>query len=396
MKIVFTHTDFRIYWPARLETLHKYLTDKNIELQVIEIAGQGSPYGFALDNPHKPAYWHCLFPERPMEEIPATIANNAVQKKLDEMQPDIVFSGAIAFPSGAASVHWTQKNNKKLVIFDDARLQDVPRKPYVDYIKKSIYSGVDGIFCPAPAWNSTFRYFGFTEHQLFYGINSVDNNFWSGAGKGLYRSDTDKNFVAVGRQIAKKNFDTLLLAYAEYCLTNSNPLPLLMVGEGKERDKLKDFAVENKLELVKFLPFQSQDELRNIFYNDAAWLILPSKRETWGLVVNEAMASGLPVLVSNQVGCASTLVKEGVNGFTFSPDNVEELAELLTKAGSMNKTKLADMGRKSKDIISEWGLERFCEGVHGAIKCVTGNKKRRLSIFGRIMIRFWKGRYRPV
>ena len=70
MKIVFTHTDFRIYWPARLNALNTFLQNKGIDLEVIEIAGAGSPYNFAGTSNNNPSFWHCLFPDKRMEEIP--------------------------------------------------------------------------------------------------------------------------------------------------------------------------------------------------------------------------------------------------------------------------------------------------------------------------------------
>ena len=64
-------------------------------------------------------------------------------------------------------------------MFDDARLKDVPRSWLVDYIRKKVYSCVDAVLCPAPEWISTYNHFGFTAEQLFYGVDVVDNSFWS-------------------------------------------------------------------------------------------------------------------------------------------------------------------------------------------------------------------------
>jgi len=396
MKVVFIHTDFRIYWPARLETLYKFLEDKGIDLQVIEIAGAGSPYSFAVSNGTRPYYWHCLFPDMRMEEINSKRANYYLCNKLDEIRPDIVFCGAIAFPSGAAGVKWSVKNKKKCVVFDNARLQDVPRRWYINYLKKKIYSGSDAIFCPAPSWNKTFNYFGFTTDMIFYGLNAVDNSFWSD-NKHPGNELNYNFFITAGRQIPKKNFRFLLESYRLYCADKTNPLHLVFVGDGPDHEilvsKMSDYDIKDKIHFYQYL---SQDKLRTLFHR-ANWFILPSKfGETWGNVVNEAMASGLPVLVSDLAGCASTLVKEGVNGFTFSPDDVNGLAKLLSKVASMSKEERKMMGRKSLEIISEWGLERFCSGVYEAIKYVSGNNKKTTDLLGKIIISLWQGRYRPV
>ena len=146
---------------------------------------------------------------------------------------------------------------------------------------------------------------------------------------------------------------------------------------------------------MHFVSFATQEHLRTL-YRNASFFILPSRfGETWGLSVNEAMASALPVLVSNQSGCASTLVSEDRNGFTFSPDNLEELCFLLLRMHEMPASERKKMGKESLSIISNWGLERFCNGVHGAISWVSGNKKRRADLFTSSILKYWKGRYRP-
>ena len=132
-------------------------------------------------------------------------------------------------------------------------------------------------------------------------------------------------------------------------------------------------------------------------YKSALCFVLPSLfGETWGLVVNEAMASGLPVLVSEQAGCASTLVKNGVNGFTFSPDNEEELVNLFLKTGTISEEEQKMMGLKSCETILDWGLERFSSGIYDIINFVSFEKKRRTDLISKIIIKLWKGRYRPL
>ncbi|MDF1561377.1 MAG: glycosyltransferase family 4 protein [Bacteroidales bacterium] len=396
MKIVITHTDFRIYWPARLHALTVYLSNKSIELQIIEIAGAGSPYAFSGSSASHPANWHCLFPDKRMEDISPSEANITLGKKLNELQPDVVFAGAIAFPSGAAGVRWAVEHKKRVVIFDNARLADVPRSWLVDFIKKKIYSCTDAVLCPSKAWMSTFTYFGFKESQIFYGLNVVDNSFWQNQDSTESHKSTSGYILTIGRQIPKKNFLSLLNAYQGYIANTVNPRELILVGDGPEHELLVDFVKKNRLNTVKFLPFKSQDELKNI-YQRADCFVLPSKHgETWGLVVNEAMVSGLPVLVSNQIGCASTLVKDGMNGYTFSPDNVNELTELLLKMDGLSVRERLEMGEKSKEIISDWGLDRFCLGVYDAIQFVSGSAAKKSGVVTRLILKLWRGRYRPV
>jgi 1,2-diacylglycerol 3-alpha-glucosyltransferase len=396
MKIVFAHTDFRVYWPGRLKSLNDYLVDRGHEFYVIEIAGKGSPYDFFDKEGTLPSFWNCLFPEKRMEDISSARANTALRIKLDEIDPDIVFSGAIAYSSGAASIRWALENNKRCIVFDNARLKDVPRNFIINFIKRKIYAGVDAIFCPAPDWNETFNYFGFTDSRIFYGLNVVNNDYWSVDSSEVTVTLPDKFFLAVGRQILKKNFLLLLKAYFDYSNSVKEPAHLVLVGNGPRRSILESYKKEKNLHKVIFLSFTNQEALRCI-YKKAMALILPSRYgETWGLVINEAMASGLPVLVSTQVGCSSTLVHEGENGYTFSPYDVYHLAYLLRIINNFSEKQRAEMGQKSRQIIKNWGYERFCIGINDAISYVITHEKIRPGILSRILIRMWKGRYRPL
>ena len=97
MNVVFLHTDFRIYWPARLNALNKVLNKRGDILEVIEIAGEGSHYAFSKKENQINLHWHILFPK----EKPEDLNGNTIQKKLfpllDSLQPDIIIAGAIAY-----------------------------------------------------------------------------------------------------------------------------------------------------------------------------------------------------------------------------------------------------------------------------------------------------------
>lgn len=397
MRVAILHTDFRIYWSARLYALHQYLKDHAVDLQVIEISGMGSPYRFSDSDSTTSIFWHCIFPNRKIEEVTSREAVQAVVNKLDDLYPDIVLAGAIAFPSGAAAVSWGLNRGRKVIIFDDARLVDVRRSPFVNWIKKKVFSGVDAIFCPSEDWQKTFEHFGFSTEQLFYGVDVVDNVFWSDPEFVPDIKEKYKYFLTIGRQVPKKNLAFLLQAYKKYLETALNPLHLMLIGDGPMNISLRQVVVDFDIEeFVHFIPFLSQENLKS-YFREASWFVFPSlSGETWGLVVNEAMASGLPVIVSNQVGCASTLVKDGVNGFIFSPDVINELARALVSAATMDEGERLRMAKKSTEIISEWGLERFCQGAYEAIQYVYGQKKRTPDLIGRLIINLWKGRYRPV
>jgi len=223
----------------------------------------------------------------------------------------------------------------------------------------------------------------------------VDNNFWTIEDQGTTPFPSKNYFLNVSRQVSKKNLIMLLEAFNIYSKNVTLPKDLILVGDGPERPLLEQYVRDNKLENVHFLPFVQQRELRAVYRNSLCFILASKFGETWGLTVNEAMASGKPVLVSGQAGCSSTLVKYGINGFTFSPEDVGELSGLLLKMHDLPENDLKIMGDKSKEIIMDWGLDRFCTGVNDAIKYVESRDNEKYCVLGRVLLFFWKGRYRP-
>ncbi|TLU83409.1 MAG: glycosyltransferase family 4 protein [Chlorobium sp.] len=400
MRVAFVHTDFRLYWPARVKALDEFLKEKGVTLSVVEIAGKGSPYSFDnVSNKQLFLDWCILFPDEAMEQISPDKAVRAVIDKLNKIKPDVVFAGAVAFPSGAAAIRWCLLNRKPVIIFDNARLEDVPRAFYINWAKKQLYRLVDAMLIPASSHVSTFRYFGLKTEQLFFGINCVDNQFFSDQANIFSSLTVPHNhpyLLAIGRQVRKKNWAKLISAYIAVRKTDPpNPFDLLFIGDGPEHDVLMNASGDEINRSIHFLPFKSQQELC-VYYKHAEGLVLPSLYgETWGLVVNEAMASGLPVLVSGKCGCAETLVKHENNGFVFEPEDQTLIADVLEKFMSMSHKQRKAMGEISKNIIDEWGFERFCKGVWKAIEFVCSENKRSGTLSGKIISNFWNGRYNP-
>jgi 1,2-diacylglycerol 3-alpha-glucosyltransferase len=109
-----------------------------------------------------------------------------------------------------------------------------------------------------------------------------------------------------------------------------------------------------------------QDQLISYFAN-AGCLVHASIEEQWGLVINEAMAAGLPALVSNRCGCAEDLVIEGSNGFTFDPHKPEALTQLMLRMSSSNVDRAA-MGRAALQHIQKFSPSYFADGLIQAIE----------------------------
>lgn len=206
------------------------------------------------------------------------------------------------------------------------------------------------IFAPHAIDNE--RFFDNTEKQ--YGIKAQE---WR---KKLGYTEGDIVFIFVGKLEDKKN--PLLLLTAFKALTQTN-IRLLIVGNGVLELDLKTAAQEDTR--IQFLDFQNQS-MMPIIYRVADIYVLPSRgpEETWGLAVNESMACGRPVLVSDIVGCAVDLVKNDENGYIFKSDDKVDLMKRMNKFIEVDIL-LSKMGENAQNTIKNWSFEAIAESIEG-------------------------------
>lgn len=169
----------------------------------------------------------------------------------------------------------------------------------------------------------------------------------------------------------RKGAADLLEAYGR--LSDSDALTLLpylvIVGDGEERTYLEWFCEESGLHDVRFVGFRNQSELPG-FFALADIFVLPSRHEPWGLIVNEAMASGCPVIVSSEVGAAADLVSEGQQGFIFPAGDSAALTKLLARCFD-GSTCLACMGERAARRMQQWSFEADVRGLRQALAHTT-------------------------
>jgi glycosyltransferase involved in cell wall biosynthesis len=129
--------------------------------------------------------------------------------------------------------------------------------------------------------------------------------------------------------------------------------------------------------------FKQYDELP-VYYALANAFVHASTSEQWGLVVNEAIASGLPVIVSNRCGCVPELVNG--NGFTFDPTNDDELVTRLLEMASFPDEERKQLGDNSYRIAANFAPERFGEGLERAASVAMGVRQKRFGIMDRALL----------
>jgi glycosyltransferase involved in cell wall biosynthesis len=255
----------------------------------------------------------------------------------------------------------------------ETKADDAPRMWWKEIAKRWLLSRCDAALVGGRSHARYLEELGFPTDRIVLGYDVVDNDYFR-RGSALVRHEAQARRAAAGlpgnyffactRFIARKNVDLLLRAYARYRTRASGEIPwgLVIAGGGEEEARLK--ALERALDLdgVIWPGFVQYDELP-LYYGLASAFVHAAVAEPWGLVVNEAIASGLPVLVSRSVGAAGELVAHGVNGYLFDPHDANDLAEAMTQLAGLSAVERTDMASASSAIASRWEPSRFGAGL---------------------------------
>ena len=180
-------------------------------------------------------------------------------------------------------------------------------------------------------------------------------------------SDEDFVFCFVGKHVPFKR-PMLLVEAAALVLQRGWLVKLLFAGSGVLTDAIRIRAVALGVP-VHFTGFLNQTEMWKAYVSADAFVLPSTNGETWGLVTNEAMLFGLPVIVSDQVGCGPDLVREGETGFIFSGES-EGLADSMDRMLE-NRASVPEMGRKARQLVFEnYSMPVATKGLKAALQSI--------------------------
>lgn len=160
-------------------------------------------------------------------------------------------------------------------------------------------------------------------------------------------------FIAVGQFIHRKGFDLLLEAWSK----TTQEGQLYIIGGGPKREEYEAYIKENDLKNVYIEDFKKPDELQK-YYKASDVFVMPTREDIWGLVVNEAMAVGLPVITSDHCTSGNELVTNDVNGYVYPLEDTDMLASYIDKLAKDNAL-IGEFAEKSLEIIKEYTLENI-------------------------------------
>ncbi|MGD0646494.1 MAG: glycosyltransferase family 4 protein [Acidobacteriaceae bacterium] len=265
-------------------------------------------------------------------------------------------------------------------------LADRARSPWTLVLKSAFFkllgNGISAVL-PIGTVNAEYwtHYFG-TSVPQFLMPYAVNNEYFAGLAAAAVPREQELRaelglsaerpvILFASKLQQRKHADHLLEAYSRF-IADRTPQErpyLVVVGDGEQRAQLEAQAQQLGLEDVRFAGFRNQSELPR-FFQLADVFVLPSRHEPWGLIVNEAMASGCPVIVSTDVGCYADLITDGVEGCVFLVGDIPALTRALHQVFSCPRA-AARMGEAAARRITSWTYEEDVQGLRRALTAVT-------------------------
>jgi len=235
-----------------------------------------------------------------------------------------------------------------------------------DRIKRFFIKRATAFFASGQSAKEYLMHYGATEEKLFY------HNFTATHRKDMpaecptkeerqaYRKQLGfaekKTVVSVGQFIHRKGFDVLLNAWKDM----PEDCQLLLIGGGQERDKYLQQIREQRLQNVVILDFVDKEKIFD-YYRASDLFVLPTREDVWGLVVNEAMSCGLPVITTDMCVAGRELIEDDSQGYVIPIDNAELLHEKMVEILA-DPDRAAAMGRKNHAKIQDYVVENIVAG----------------------------------
>jgi 1,2-diacylglycerol 3-alpha-glucosyltransferase len=378
MKFALCFTNFGPYHLARLRALATQLRATGARLIAYEVAGSEQRYPWQRSRSDEPFEWITFFPDRPLETIPPAECRMAMTSALDRDRPDAIGSVGYVRPESMTAARWARLHGLPAVLMSESQAIDRPHRWWKELVKQQRLRWFDAALVGGPTHRDYLVQLGMPANRIALGYNAVDNDFFA-ENAHLSRQQPNSRsdlpaapyFLTVCRFVPEKNLVRLIKAFARYRDHYSRDVvwDLVICGDGPLASQIEQVIMERGLSQAIHLPGFLQSDALPRWYAHAGAFVLPSVSEPWGLVVNEAAASGLPLLVSSRAGCAPVLVPQpdGLTGSQFDPFDIDTLAQKLAWMGARSDQDRRAMGKKAAETVSHWGPDRFAQGALEAI-----------------------------
>ena len=299
------------------------------------------------------------------------LINFGLGRALSDARPDLILCGGYNYPASWHALLWARSRSIPFFLWSESNLQDIRRgHALVEMLKGEFLRRCNGFVVPGKSARDLLLARGIKQRMIFTAVNAVDNELFTAAAS-LARANASqirkecglpgRYFLFAGRLVREKGIFDLLSAYATLDESLRQEIGLVFVGDGPLRESLEREAATISSGMVRFVGFAQRDDLSK-YYALADMMILPTYSDTWGLVVNEAMACGLPVILSDAAGCGQDLVTENWDGHVVPSRDVQKLASAM-RSLAQNPTLRSTMGARSSQRIREYSPQAWSDGI---------------------------------
>jgi len=301
--------------------------------------------------------------------------NPTIISSLHRGKYDVIIFGGYHHPSYWLALAYCKVFGKQIILWSESTIRDFRLKSIFRHnLKKLIIKSFNRYLVPGSAQRDYLRTFDIIPSAIWIAPNAVDIHFFTTSSEqhSKQKDIIKRSFgisgnvvLSVGRLIDEKGIDDLLHAFEQITRKHGKHYAtLVIVGSGEGENRYREFVQLHDLPIL-FVGFQQQENLPR-YYAIADVFVFPTHTDPWGLVLNEAMACGLPIISSSAAGAIDDLVKHGDNGFIHTARDVTTIANyietLLDSPEIMRK-----MGERSKEIIQNYTPEKCAIGFRNVI-----------------------------
>jgi glycosyltransferase involved in cell wall biosynthesis len=302
------------------------------------------------------------------------LINRGLWSALNKLNPEVIICGGYSYPASWEALLWARRHRARFVLWSESNRQDARSgSTVVEWLKTYFVRHCDGF---AAAGKTAFEYLqllGSSEASISTAPDAVDNCLFATQAEKVRADATayrvrlglpSRFILFVGRLVPEKGIFDLLEAYAKLEDILRSAVGLVFAGGGDSREELAHRAKRINPGLVCLPGFAQREDLAG-FYALAEAFVLPTHSDPWGLVVNEAMACGLPIIVSDVAGCAADLVEDGWNGYVVparDPDTLSKAISSLLRQPQLRR----QMSAHSLERIQNYSPEACANGLAAA------------------------------
>lgn len=335
--------------------------------------GQAVSFGLPLLQGFRSRFWRNL----PLSRNPSSFwcrVNLDIITALRRGRYDALFVHSYHNFTQLAAILVARRLGTKVLVRSEPTLKlqvNASRQSLKGILLPRLFGQVDACMAIGTLNRKYYRHYGVSEAKIFLMPYAVDNAYffqqreiWAPQRERLkqeYGIAAPQVILYVGRFQRRKRVMDLIQAFESLGMAG---VSLVLVGTGEDFEACRGYVSNHHLTQVHLLGFRNQTELPRLYAMGDVF-VLPSEDEPWGLVINEAMCSGLPIVASEGVGAAADLVRPGDNGFRFPPGDRAALVQALRL--TLQDGAKERMGQASLEIIRGWGLEEDIVAVRRAL-----------------------------